>query len=195
MKQVRRFPVSLLPLESAHPLLCAHQLGHSSQFGHLPGDVVTQSPQLPVGLAVAVPPVGLDRVGWHVPAVAASCGAVLLPRGPPCFLLTRPSLQQPLTFYWCRSPAFSRTPWSWSHTMHRACRVGHLFRQASLTWQFAFEFLPCLFIPRWFMSFFVLNNIPLSGGARGYLSIHQLENILLPSNFRQLRIKLRYAPV
>ena len=109
--------------------------------------------------------------------------------------LTRPSLQQPLTFYWCRSPAFSRTPWSWSHTMHRACRVGHLFRQASLTWQFAFKFLPCLFIPRWFMSFFVLNNIPLSGGARGYLSIHQLENILLPSNFRQLRIKLRYAPV
>ena len=55
--------MSLLPLESAHPLLCTHQPGHSSQFGHLPGDVVTQSPQLPVGLAAAVPPVGLGQGG------------------------------------------------------------------------------------------------------------------------------------
>ena len=60
MKQVQRFPMSLLPPgEHAPPPLESH----SSQLGHLPGDVIPQSPQLPVGLAAAVPSVGLDRVG------------------------------------------------------------------------------------------------------------------------------------
>ena len=62
MKPVQGPPVSLLPPESAHHLLCNHRPGHPSRFRTLPGDVGTE-PRVSRGLTAAVPSVGSDTVG------------------------------------------------------------------------------------------------------------------------------------